>query len=135
MQFLIDENLTPDLMNLAQGAGHHYCAHVTYRGWGGEPDHVIMRHALENEFVIVTRNARDFRAENGRPGLYDQTEIHPGLVCIVARVLDAELQKIAFQLVLDYLAQHAIIDLTNRGVDINMDVHPPDLKIYDLPSS
>ena len=47
-------------------------AHV---GLSGEPDQQIWSYALENDFVVVTSNARDFiRLLN--------VEVHPGLIVL-----------------------------------------------------
>ena len=82
LKLLTDECLSPSL------AGHlnqeqHDAVHARDRGWRGVGDHVILRHALAEDRVIVTANAVDFRSLVGRE------ELHPGLITLPNRGREA----------------------------------------------
>jgi predicted nuclease of predicted toxin-antitoxin system len=64
----------------------------------GQKDWDVARHAQENDFVLVTNNASDFRA------LYASQELHPGLVILIPNV-KADLQGRLFTGVLEQLAE------------------------------
>jgi predicted nuclease of predicted toxin-antitoxin system len=59
IRLLLDERVSPSLVGKLgdKGAFAVAAAHV---GLSGEPDEQIWHYALENDFVIVTSNARDF---------------------------------------------------------------------------
>ena len=74
MKFLIDECLSPELATLARERGFGGSTHVTWLGLGGRPDWDIARRAVDDGYIFVTNNKRDFLAlyqrENPtRPGL------------------------------------------------------------------
>jgi predicted nuclease of predicted toxin-antitoxin system len=76
VRFLIDECLHTSLTQVADESGYE-AYHVVYRGWSGLEDHELRPIILREEFVFVTNNGRDFRE------LFENTELHPGLVIIV----------------------------------------------------
>lgn len=55
MKFLVDECLSVELVTVAAEAGYeaHHVAHVGKAGW---KDWNVLRHACENDFVLVTKN-------------------------------------------------------------------------------
>ena len=59
MRFLIDECLSPALVDVAHEAGYE-AYHVAHRGWSGWTDRQLFRVMLEEQFVIVTNNRDDF---------------------------------------------------------------------------
>jgi hypothetical protein len=70
-RFLVDENLSVLLPNAAQA--HNFEAiHVNHRGLHQARDWEILRIAIEEEWVLVTNNAIEFR------GRYQKLDIHPG---------------------------------------------------------
>jgi predicted nuclease of predicted toxin-antitoxin system len=74
IRLLLDEHVSPSLVGKLgdKGAFAVAAAHV---GLSGEPDEQIWNYALENDFVVVTSNARDFiRLLN--------VEVHPGLIVL-----------------------------------------------------
>lgn len=84
ISFLIDECLSPELVRLAHRDGYAATA-VRDRGWTGLKDAELVAKALENDLVLVTRNARDFRrgsSPDAAGGLLRKVDVHPGLVCI-----------------------------------------------------
>ncbi len=64
-------------------------------------------------FVLVTSNARDFLT------LYEEEQIHPGLVIIVPGGIVREMQIKLFSLVLDVVEPMA--DLINKVVEVFID--------------
>ena len=74
IRLLLDEHISPSLVGKLGDKGVFAVAAV-HVGLSGEPDEQIMNYALENDFVVVTSNARDFiRLLN--------VEVHPGLIVL-----------------------------------------------------
>jgi predicted nuclease of predicted toxin-antitoxin system len=74
IRILLDEHVSPSLVGKLgdKGVLAVAAAHV---GLSGEPDAKIWNYAFENDFVVVTGNARDFiRLLN--------VEVHPGLIVL-----------------------------------------------------
>jgi Domain of unknown function (DUF5615) len=59
-------------------SGEHDAIHPLNVGRRGEPDHVVIQRCLSEDRVIVTENARDFRA------LLSGVGLHPGLIILPA---------------------------------------------------
>jgi predicted nuclease of predicted toxin-antitoxin system len=78
VRLFIDECLSPALARLLNESGEHDAVHPRDVGRQGDPDHVVLRRCLSEDRVIVTENARDFRA------LLADAEIHPGLIILPA---------------------------------------------------
>ena len=89
MRFLIDECLSVQLVAVAGAAGHeaHHVAHVGKAGW---KDWNVVHYAREQDLVLVTNNAADFRK------LYAAQPLHAGLVILIPNV-DGELQQQPFK--------------------------------------
>ena len=100
MKFLIDECLSPDLVEIARNQGFGLSTHVNWLGLQSAEDWTIVRHAVDKDYVIVTNNTTDFITLVGREN------IHAGLVCLNATpsLMDLEVQKILFKAALDELA-------------------------------
>ena len=60
-KFLIDEGLSPTLVQLARERGHGESTHVNWLGLRGETDWGLMPRIIEGDFTFVTNNAKDFR--------------------------------------------------------------------------
>src|SRR3982750_3799293 len=71
MQFLIDECLTPGLVEVANRFGY-VAYHVQYRDWKSTDDHVILGFLREESLTLVTNNWRDFAP------MLRREEIHAG---------------------------------------------------------
>lgn len=61
LRLLIDECLSPDLVDLAVAAGHVQSTCLRDRGLLGTQDWTLMKHVLAEDFTLVTVNAQDFR--------------------------------------------------------------------------
>lgn len=78
MKLFIDECLSPELARRLNEAGAYSAVHPRDYGRLGEPDHVVLRRCLDEDLVIVTQNARDFRK------LVGAEDLHPGLIILPA---------------------------------------------------
>ena len=89
MKLFIDECLSPLLSRHFSESGEHEAIHPRDYGRLGETDHQILERCLNEDRVIVTENAADFRKLVGR------VPIHPGLVILpsVDRVLSLQLLR------------------------------------------
>ena len=74
IRILLDEHVSPSLVSKLADKGVLAVA-VAHVGLSGEPDAKIWNYAFENNFVVVTGNARDFIR------LLD-VEVHPGLIVL-----------------------------------------------------
>lgn len=111
MRLLLDEHISPTLVARLAALGV-YAAAVPHVGLSGESDASIWRYALENDFVVVTTNARDFIE------LLD-VEIHPGLIVLRESGLSREEQWSRIEPVVRHLLGLNDPDiLMNRLVEI-----------------
>jgi hypothetical protein len=134
-KFLIDECLSPALVQQAVQAGYVQSTCVRDRGLAGTKDWELVQVAVDGDFTLVTHNSVDFRgggtSESG--GHYSELEIHAGLVCLnSAHAMSISRQRRLFELALQVLAGRP--DLVNASLEIFEDedgaVH---LEIYDIP--
>lgn len=110
LRFLIDECLSPELAEVALNAGYEG-AHVGHRGLLRTPDPQIARYCVHNDLIVVTNNARDFRA------IYAALPLHPGLVVVLPAVRVAP-QRRLFELVVKRLEREP--DLVNKLLEIDL---------------
>lgn len=76
MRLFIDECLSPQIARVLNQSGKHVAQHPLDFGGRGAPDHRVLERCIAHELVIVTENARDFRA------LIRTEAIHPGLIIL-----------------------------------------------------
>jgi len=76
VKLFIDESLSPRIAERLNKSGMHDVIHPLHVGRRGEPDHLVLARCIEEDRVIVTQNAQDFRRLIGRVG------IHPGLIIV-----------------------------------------------------
>ena len=89
MRLFLDECLSPVIASAINGQGLHLAIHPRDFGGLGQPDHAVLRRCLDEDLVLVTANARDFRA------LVASEAVHPGLIilpCVDRRESEALLQ-------------------------------------------
>jgi len=79
VKLFIDECLPPDFALRLNELGGFDAAHPLHVGRRGEPDHRVLARCLDEERVIVTQNARDFRHLLGRQVRHPGLIILPGL--------------------------------------------------------
>ena len=118
-KLLIDENLSPSLVELAIAKGF-VCSHVNYFGLAGQKDWELRAIILEGDWTFITNNGADFRGpakSPGNHGVYAGISLHAGLVCVDAPGgLNLERQKRLFDLVLSNLMEEG--DLTNQVLEV-----------------
>jgi predicted nuclease of predicted toxin-antitoxin system len=119
MKFLVDECVATEVAKAAHDLGYQ-AAHVAYVGLTGTADHTLARLAIDESWIIVTRNAKDFRGRKppSPGGVLGREEIHPGLVCLNLPAATAEEQVSAFQA--------ALAELESIGSTINVVVEVND---------
>lgn len=123
-RFLIDENLSPSLVEPAHARGFQ-ATHVNHLGLRTVQDWDLLRVMSEGDWVLVTNNAVEFR------GRYRQLELHPGVVFLLPSLRRAEQLRL-FAAALDTLGQDA--DLVNRALDVGLGPGQDVLvTAYDLP--
>ncbi len=76
MRLFLDECLSPKLALDLLAEGSHFVVHPRNDGGLGDPDHRVLDRCIRKNLVIVTENARDFRA------LAARSDIHPGMILL-----------------------------------------------------
>lgn len=99
MKLLIDENLSPELVARCAQRGV-YAVAVAHVGLSGSKDMAVWHCALENDFVVVTANTRDFM------NLLD-VELHPGVIMLREGSLSRDEQWNRLELALDHILKNA----------------------------
>lgn len=123
-RFLVDENLSPLLVGPARARGLE-AMHVNHLGLRTETDWDLLRVVAEQDWVLVTNNAIEFR------GRYREIELHPGVVFLLPAVR-REAQLRLFEAALDRVRDHP--DLVNTALDVGFDGEGrPLVTIYGLP--
>lgn len=126
MRLFLDECLSPQIALDLNAEGRHYVIHPRNNGGLGDLDHEVLERCLTEDLVIVTVNARDFRA------LAAREEIHPGMImlpCAGRARAEALIRKaIAY---LEMLGDPADV-MVNRVLEIDRD---GEIKMYDLPAT
>ena len=107
--FLIDECLSRALAKSARDQGFDGY-HVRAIGLGGNPDKVVAEYALANGMVVVTNDARDYRA------IYRRFVLHPGLVIVLPSVNTFEQIRL-FEAVLEFI--EGMDTIVNQLVEVN----------------
>lgn len=134
-RLLIDECLSPELVQLAVAAGHVESTCVRNRGWSGTKDWQLIEYVVANDYTLVTHNSVDFRGQGpgNLGGEHAKQPIHAGLVCLnSALVMDLERQLDLFQLVLRELA--SMNDLVNQALEVfESENGTVELEIYEIP--
>ena len=113
MRMFLDECLSPRIAASLNAEGIHLAQHPRDFGGLGAPDHQVLARCIDQDLVLVTQNARDFRA------LVNVSDIHPGLVILPpsGRVRSESLLRAA----IDYLsAQGDPMDtMVNRVLEVS----------------
>jgi predicted nuclease of predicted toxin-antitoxin system len=123
-RFLIDENLSPALVEPARRRGFE-AMHVNYLGLRTETDWDLLKVVAEQDWVLVTNNAIEFR------GRYRDIELHPGVIFLLPAVRRAEQLRL-FEAALHHVSTDG--DLVNRALDVAFDRNRAAIvTAYDLP--
>jgi predicted nuclease of predicted toxin-antitoxin system len=94
VRFFFDECISPSLSQHLNRSGHD-AIHPRNRARLRDPDHVVFARAVDEDRIIVTENAEDFRK------LAARVEVHPGLI-ILPSVARSEAQRL-MERVIDHL--------------------------------
>ena len=122
IQFLIDECLTPKLVEVANQFGY-MAHHVQYREWKSRADEEILRHIRAEDLTLVTNNWKDFAP------MLRREEVHPGAV-VLPNVPRAT-QISAFERALRAIAAvDPPLDMVNAVIDVD---EAGEVRIYSLP--
>ena len=123
-RFLIDENLSPALVEPARRRGFE-AMHVNYLGLRTETDWDLLKVIAEQDWVLVTNNAIEFR------GRYRDIELHPGVIFLLPAVRRAEQLRL-FEAALHHVSTDG--DMVNRALDVAFDRNrAATVTAYDLP--
>jgi predicted nuclease of predicted toxin-antitoxin system len=123
-RFLIDENLSPALIQPARARGFE-AMHVNHLGLRTNTDWDLLKVIAKQDWVLVTNNAIEFR------GRYRAIELHPGVVFLVTAVRREEQIRL-YKAALDYIGTDG--DMANRAIDVAFDLNRVAIvTAYDLP--
>lgn len=134
-KFLIDECLSPELVEFAVMAGHYESTCVRNRGWLGLKDHELIERVVAEDFTLVTQNAVDFRG--GGPGRlggeHAKQPIHAGLVCLDSWYgLDLDRQIDLFLIAVQEAEK--LGDLVNKALEVfEYEDESVEVDVYDIP--
>jgi hypothetical protein len=112
LTFLIDENLSPALVETAR-AFDHVAFHINHRGWSSLKDPQLLRRLLDEDLTLVTNNWDDFRPMLARAA------IHAGIVVILPNVLRKR-QVELFTAALLAIQEHTL-DMVNTVLQVDVD--------------
>jgi hypothetical protein len=122
MKLLVDECLSPKLVESARNRGHADASHVAWIGKLSWKDWELIGVILQGDWTFVTRNSTDFRGPGSAPGSrgqYSGVEIHAGLICLNGPVgMDRYQQLKLFERALDELDRDG--DLVNQVLEITL---------------
>lgn len=135
LRFLIDECLSPELVQMAVKAGHMESTCVRDRGLSGAKDWRLIEHVVTGDFTLVTHNAVDFRGDGPAKlgGEHAKQPIHAGLVCLNSvHAMDLQRQRDLFQFALDELG--SMDDLVNQALEVfEQEDGSVEIVVYDIP--
>jgi hypothetical protein len=99
--------------------------HVNYLGLRTETDWDLLKVIAEQDWVLVTNNAIEFR------GRYRDIELHPGVIFLLPAVRRAEQLRL-FEAALHHVSTDG--DMVNRALDVAFDRNRAAIvTAYDLP--
>jgi predicted nuclease of predicted toxin-antitoxin system len=99
VRLLIDEHLSPQIVSWCAERKGLYAVAAAHVGLSGRTDLRVWQYALENDFVVVTANARDFMA------LLD-VDLHPGLIVLREGNLSRSEQWERLEVAINQILQH-----------------------------
>jgi predicted nuclease of predicted toxin-antitoxin system len=128
VKFFFDEDVTPALPPICHERGYDAtCARD--RALLDVDDDDIVAFCFEEDFIVVTGNARDFR------WLCGNVELHPGLIVMPSLLKEEQLKL--FPRVIDYIEKQAAAEnispvtfMVNRVIEMAEDGN---CTYYDLP--
>lgn len=88
MKFLLDECLSHSYVSEFVARGYADVFHPIHVGWRRARDDELLLRAIQDDRIIVTPNARDFRT------LMARVDIHPGLITVEPLARNVTLRQI-----------------------------------------
>jgi predicted nuclease of predicted toxin-antitoxin system len=76
VRLLIDECLSPRIAEWLNETGEHDAVHPLHVGRRGERDDTVLARCIQEDRILVTQDAQDFR------GLIGRESLHPGLIIL-----------------------------------------------------
>lgn len=125
IQFLVDECLSPELLQVAREHGFN-AYHVTRRGWGADSDPQLLGHILDEDLTFVTNNWKDFRP------MLSRTEVHPGVIAILPNVRRPRQMELFAAALAVLQGADPPLDMVNTVLEVDAD---GSVERYDLPPS
>lgn len=122
-RFLIDENLSVLLPKTAHERAFE-ATHVNHRGLHKAKDWEILRVVAEEDWILVTNNAIEFR------GRYQRLAVHPGVIFLLPAVPRAG-QIELFSAALDVI--EGAPDIVNTALDVDYSGAGIRVRRYRLP--
>ena len=119
--FLIDENLTPAMVEVGKERGI-LVQHVAHIGMASAHDFEVTAYAVRNDMICVTNDRADYLR------LYARQDVHPGLAIINENVR-GPVQVELFERLLDHL-EGLNYELVDQVIEIARD---GSIQIYDWP--
>ena len=125
MRLFLDECLSPRIGRALNFEGLHVAIHPRDFGGLGAPDREVLARCVGQDLVLVTENARDFRA------LIATQDVHPGLIVLpcVGRARSEALLRAA----IGFLSERG--DPMDAMVNCVLEVSPEaEMTLYPLPA-
>jgi predicted nuclease of predicted toxin-antitoxin system len=110
IHFLIDENLSPRLVNAANELGY-VAFHVVHRGWAALTDAQLFRRMRDEDLTLVTNNWLDFEP------MLRREELHAGAVVILPAVR-RDRQVELFRAAVEAIGREEL-DMVNTAVTVD----------------
>ena len=108
LRFLVDENLSVVLPKTAYARGFE-ATHVNHCGLNQSKDWDILRVVAEEDWILVTNNAIEFRSR------YQRLQVHPGVIFLLPTVPRAQ-QIELFSAALNAIERSS--DMVNTALDV-----------------
>lgn len=122
MKFLIDECLSPKLVELAISRGFVASSHVVWIGKAGLKDWELKKIIVDDDWTFVTNNSADFRGPSDEPGTagqYADVFLHAGLICLNSDTgMNQTIQVDLFASALDELGAES--QLVNEVLEVDL---------------
>jgi uncharacterized protein DUF5615 len=123
LKFLIDECLSPKLVELAISHGFVESSHVVWIGKAGLKDWELKKIIVDDDWTFVTNNSADFRGPSDEPGTtgqYADVFVHAGLICLNSDArMNQAVQIDLFACALDELGAES--QLVNEVLEVDLD--------------
>lgn len=123
IQFLVDECLSPGLLDVARAHGFN-AYHVARRGWESNSDPELLARILDEDLTLVTNNWKDFRP------MISRTELHPGVIAILPNVRRERQMALFAAAIAEIWSADPPLDMVNTVLEVDAYGH---VERYALP--